>query len=416
MSTSKVIKRTACDRCRSKRVRCPRTESITVPCSRCIQADAQCITGNPGNPGRPRRVRNIANKPPGDSSASPTDFLTPHDDHLAYLHSPKTQLNNSLDFWTGSEEPNLLDLQFLSGFIPHSTPNPVEEASRRPEQESFSMASNLFFTQAKAMNIWNSNTSILEPYGSLTSPVTISRQSAAKMLVQFQERMEQQNVAIAELFSNPRNVFQDCKADVSSNMEDDNPIASIVSSTQKIIGTVQTLKEQSSSASSNSVSGNRHVSSNAGDYLSSETILLIIASYLSLMKLYESLFHGVYNCFCKVPPEAIKAIKVKGVLRIGGISSLQDVSVHSYATGIIDVLRAQIRALECCIGLPETYCLSNEAGPKKSGTDGLFARPDRRKLLSIAMEQEDVKLYRNNKSCVQSIRQNMESSLAFFSP
>ena len=230
------------------------------------------------------------------------------------------------------------------------------------------------------------------------------------MFLQFQEKIEQQNLAIAELFSNPRNVFQDCKADASSHMEDTNPIASIVNSTQEFIGIVQTLTAQSS------VSCNRPVSSNAGDYLSSEAILLIIASYLSLMKLYESLFHGVYHCFCKVPPEAIKAIKVKGVLRIGGISSLQDVSVHSYATGIIDVLKTQIQALESCIGVPERYRLSNDAGSKSSSTAALFAQPDRQRLLSVIMEQEDVQLYRNNKSCVESIRQNMESLLAFFSP
>ena len=244
----------------------------------------------------------------------------------------------------------------------------------------------------------------------------MSHQSATKMLIQFQERMEQQNLAIAELFSNPRNVFQDCKADASSNMEDTNPIASIVSSTQEFIGISQTLTAQRGSASSNLVSCNKQISLNAGDSLSSETVLLIIASYLSLMKLYESLFHGVYHSFCHVPPEAIKAIKVKGVLRIGGISSLQDVSVHSYATGIIDVLKSQIQALECCIGLPEAYCLSDEARSTKSGSDALFARPGRQKLLSIVMEQEDVKWYRNDKSCVQSIRQNMERSLAFFSP
>jgi hypothetical protein len=56
MDCQPLAKRSACDRCRAKRARCPRTEDTPGPCARCVRAGAECVTGQPGRLGRPRKA------------------------------------------------------------------------------------------------------------------------------------------------------------------------------------------------------------------------------------------------------------------------------------------------------------------------------------------------------------------------
>ena len=144
--------------------------------------------------------------------------------------------------------------------------------------------------------------------------------------------------------------------------------------------------------------------------LSSETTLLLLSCYLSLMRLCNGLFHGVCHAFSHMEPENFKSVKVKAVFRIGGINSLQDITAKSYAMGIIDVIQGQIQHVERCLGLPAAYFLSGEKDVSSSQepTLDMFASHDRARLLQAVMEQEDVK------SCVQSIRENLKETVAFF--
>jgi hypothetical protein len=134
------------------------------------------------------------------------------------------------------------------------------------------------------------------------------------------------------------------------------------------------------------------------------------------MRLCDSLFHGVCHAFSQMEPESFKSVKVKAVFRIAGITSLQDITAKSYAMGIIDVIQGQIQHVERCLGLPAAHCLSGEEDVSSSHvpTLDMFASHDRGRLLRAVMEQEDVKAHRGNKSCVQSIRENLKETVAFF--
>lgn len=51
-----TLKRSACDRCRKQKLRCPSRASDAQPCSRCIRAGAECITGYTRPLGRSHRI------------------------------------------------------------------------------------------------------------------------------------------------------------------------------------------------------------------------------------------------------------------------------------------------------------------------------------------------------------------------
>ena len=49
------LKRSACDRCRTHKLRCPRDTNYATACKRCERANVRCTTGAPKPPGRPVR-------------------------------------------------------------------------------------------------------------------------------------------------------------------------------------------------------------------------------------------------------------------------------------------------------------------------------------------------------------------------
>ncbi|KAK4450578.1 hypothetical protein QBC34DRAFT_424710 [Podospora aff. communis PSN243] len=92
-----------------------------------------------------------------------------------------------------------------------------------------------------------------------------------------------------------------------------------------------------------------------------------------------------------------RSVKVKSVLRIGCVSSTQDMPMKTYAMSVLDAVQAQVRTLERCMGRFLIYW--------GSCAGGIFSREDRARLFCTAMEQEDVKPRRNDsKSYVESIR------------
>ena len=264
--------------------------------------------------------------------------------------------------------------------------------------------------------------SFLDPsgYSALSNPAPSQDVSVGTRLMQIKDKMEQGIETMGTFFSDPRRMMEDCKEDAAISMEPANPVAMFFECINEFLSTIQNLSVGATKASNH----DHHlvVTADAASWgtqpssLSSETTLLLLSCYLSMMRLCDCLFHGVCHAFSQMEPESFKSLKVKAVLRIGGITSLQDITAKSYAMGIIDVVRGQIQHVERCLGLPAAYLLSGEEDVSSSQvpTLGMFASHDRARLLQAVMEQEDVKAHRGNKSYVQSIRENLKETLAFF--
>lgn len=78
-----TLKRLACDRCRKQKLRCPSRASDAQPCSRCIRAGVECITGYTRPLGRSHRISygSASRNNLGQSNVSPTP--SPQQLHLS---------------------------------------------------------------------------------------------------------------------------------------------------------------------------------------------------------------------------------------------------------------------------------------------------------------------------------------------
>lgn len=211
--------------------------------------------------------------------------------------------------------------------------------------------------------------------------------SAATSLIQFRENTERRVAAMDGFLSDPHNIMENCPED-TTGMTSENPLAVAIMCAEEFVNIIQNLSQSA---------------------ISTETTLLVLSSYLQLLRLYDSLFHDAYRCLSQIPPETIKSIKVKSVFRVAGISSLQDMPGKAYAKGIVDVIQSHIQAVERCLGLPAVYCLLGDGG---ASPKGIFADADRARLLRVVMEQEDVRS--RGKSYVDSIRENISNTIALF--
>lgn len=76
--TFPTSKRSACDRCRKQKLRCPSRASEAQPCSRCIRAGVECITGYTRPLGRSHRIyHGSANSKVGQSHVFPVACSQP---------------------------------------------------------------------------------------------------------------------------------------------------------------------------------------------------------------------------------------------------------------------------------------------------------------------------------------------------
>lgn len=225
--------------------------------------------------------------------------------------------------------------------------------------------------------------------------------STASSLVWFRDKIDQRIATVDAYYSDSTRVLQRCK-DEGPGPDVENPAASLLTCSKEFTDIIQCLTPAAL------------LHAHTEDALSTEIVLLVLSSYLALMRLFDCLFHRIYKYLCQAPPESYNSIKVKSVLRIGGVSLLQDMPLKAYAIGIFDAIQGQVQTLERCMGLPEEYCLSGEAAASPdAAAPGIFSRADRAQLFWAVMAQEDVKSRGNSKSYVESIRASIKESMAF---
>ena len=467
------VKRSACDQCRAKRVRCLRAENSTAPCARCDHIGAHCVTGAPGHPGRPRKQRAVGGHPGGVSS--PGSVGRRHRKLTSLREVNHVEIHNHA--FTG-EPTSVAEVstkaprhrggmrtswdRWLDGIAPSelvgSTPTPVQSspsgnlfAHDRSRSDSWGApgdSTDLFSypsieqspdvpgkdvlalvdvdqlsgpSQLRGLLSadddigamldmgWGSSGSLLDMHlsplldprdGALLLRSRPQHISPVSSLMRFREEIDQNIAAVDAYYSNPAKVVQGCKEEGVGGEQADNPASLLLTCSTKFIDIIQGL-----------TSATDKTDTHSQDALSTDIVLLVLSSYLALMRLFDSLFYTIYEFIYDLPPASFKSIKVKSVLRIGGISTLQDMSLKTYATAILDAIQNQVQILERYMGIPTEYCLSGEAAA--SEIPGIFSRSDRTRLFWAVMEQEDVKSRRGGKSYVESIRASITDSMRF---
>ena len=425
-----AVSRSACDQCRAKRVRCLRAQDSIAPCARCCYMGARCVTGAPGCPGRPPKKRLDV------SSPGPHRTSTLQDTHQVEVHAPTLAVipasvraskssvhpRSARDLVVHETLPDLwIAPDDTSAFF--SSPSPSMDQNPAPGEDILSLLDHLsgsshlqgllsadheydevLHTGGNFSTALDTNIDPLLDHGETVLPTTPLPQyfSVTSSLVRFREGIDQHIETVDAYYSTPSEVLQRCKDGGADSPDIDNPASLLLSCTKEFINIIQSLTPAAS----------LHMHTEGA--LSTEILLLALSSYLVLMRLLDSLFHRIYRYLCQVSPESYKCIKVKSVLRIGGVSSLHDMSLKAYAIGIIDAIQDQVLTLELCMGIPAEYCLSREAAASPTATaPGIFSRAHRAQLFWAVMAQEDVKPRQGTKSYVESIRASIKESMAF---
>ncbi|KAK8079266.1 hypothetical protein PG994_003073 [Apiospora phragmitis] len=415
-----TAKRSACDRCRAKRVRCPSAEeeNSRATCARCVRAGVACTTASPGYPGRPRKT------PLVDHGSTPSDSATTPVVTDIYNTLPEANLKG----WLAVGDASIFGFPSTEEHPPPDSFPTLEQLTTSPRhQELLDAPDSLDMTYAgqNFNNMLDVSTfdTFFNTSGCLSSTTSDQPPREASLQAGFGERMKQRKSAMGAFLSDPRNTVENC-AEIGgdTSMVIDNPVAIALTCTKQLIGLIRNVTTATRQHAPSDLSTHddllvpADVSSLTAqtESLSTETTLLIISGYLSLMRFYDSLFHDASRTLSHMPPETFKSIKFKSVFRIAGISSLQDISGKAYAMLVIEVIQTQIQTLERCMGLPPAYCISGEAAGSLS-SKGIFADQDRARLLHSAMAQKDIKSHRGSKSLTELIRENMTSTMACFS-
>ena len=450
-----AVRRSACDQCRARRVQCLRAQNSRAPCARCSHIGARCVIGAPGHPGRPRKPRLVDVSSPGQHRTSSTlrdtnyvEVYAPApamagetasagaparacrtDRHTSWdpldgiaesdiaaskstVHPSRDPLARELqagDFWA---TPGDSSVYFYSPSIEQSPALGEDMLALVDDQLSCpSQLQGLLSADDELSAILHmgrdSSTALdidVDPLhdlwkGVLTPIPPPQCSSPASSLMRFREQIDQRITTMDADWSDPLEVAQGCKEEAGGR-EPENPAAVLLTCSKEFIDIIQSLTP----------AGRTHQQSE--DALSTEIVLLALSSYLSLMRLFDAMFDTIHKFSSQMPPGSFKSVKVKSVLRIGGISSLQDMPLKTYATGILDAIQGQVRTLERCMGIPTEYCLSGEAAASPpAAAPGILSRADRARLFWAVMAQEDVKSRQGSKSYVESIRANIQESM-----
>ncbi|KAL1852738.1 hypothetical protein Daus18300_012069 [Diaporthe australafricana] len=162
---------------------------------------------------------------------------------------------------------------------------------------------------------------------------------------------------------------------------DQNPLAQVLQSNSELAAILQQMScgqtdyevpdsavSVSTPASSASISGPP----------STPTILLVLATWLQLVELYDKLFGHVRDVLQEMPIDAIAAFRgPMGIigLRVPGMSLMQgDLSVKI----MMQVINHQLEEVELLLGLPNEYCVARRGGAAvgESHVNTLFSRHD----------------------------------------
>ncbi|KAF1837719.1 hypothetical protein BDW02DRAFT_595215 [Decorospora gaudefroyi] len=402
-----------------------------APCARCCYMGAQCVTGASGHPGRPSKQR------PAVSSPGPHRTSTVLDMHhlevcapaMVVMPAPAKVSDSAVhlhrhsprDLEVDEPQPDFWGVPGdMSAFF--GSPSSSMDQSAAPGEDMFTLPNQLsapshfhgllsaddelnamLHMGGDASTALDMDTDPLLDHGEgyLTPTPLPQCYSAARSLVRFREEIDQRIATVDAYYSDSAKVLQSCKeGGAGRNVE--NPAALLLTCSKEFTEIIQRLTPTT------------QLHTQTEDALSTEIVLLVLSSYLALMRLFDSLFHSIYKYLCQVSPESYQSIKVKSVLRFGGVSSLQDMPLKMYAIGILDAIQGQVQTLERCLGIPADHCLSGEAAAlPTAAAPGIFSRAHRARLFWVAMAQEDVKARGGSKSYAESIRASIKDSMAF---
>jgi hypothetical protein len=426
--------RSACDRCRGQKVRCPQNNQSkdSEPCARCLKVGVQCVTSSSRPLGRPRitalterrtksnkigstgpQVLGVTSTPPRPASTTGglqtySDFWTPSylDPHLGYPLDPSnlTSLDVENPALSSTFETNIecaIDLQLPAN------------------DDLFDLGSSMERPQHSQ-----------DEFGPLTTTKSHTPAEPADTLTalsRLNETIARQISHVDSHICGPVNPVP-CYLDGLHSIEG-NPVDEMLQSTSQFVTILEILDSLSlppkkaidtpmahlpstaNSGGPNSNSEQREKLPFATPLsvhppldtllkpLSTPVVLMILSNYILLLELYDAVFSRVHDNFSRLEDICAFFQEIPEV-RVAGLSSMK---VQLYAKIIIQIIEHHFDRLEHLLGLPVEFGLSE----KTPHSEGLLGTADLSHLLHVAMTQITGSPGTSGKLKMKSFRHNL---------
>lgn len=458
--SQKVSKRSACDRCRAQKLRCPQTEpQSNEPCARCERAGAICVTSSARPLGRPRTIQQVGSNP---SRITPSIGLGRSIRTRESVTGPPRKAprrSNSASTWTPLDEPPDL-LESTSSRSDHTLPWMLNEGSslfngfHLPEehgcidprctlQPDKAVSVGMELTQEESdvscisgLQNWVPDVDFKYPdYNGLelgTNRHSSEPPNAAEALIGLARLNESimRQLSRAQMFhwrAPPVNGTCSQKHQGTGG----NGVAEVLQSTSDFIDILRklfpsptsawvsppltnyrapSLPNSGISARPSPSDGQKQDSSLRSQSAASittspntSTALLMLSSHIQLLQWYDTIFRHVYDLFSETPSHVMGLCsgQAQSQFHVMGLSSI-DGRLHIKI--LIQVIEHQLESLETLLDLPADFRLSAPAESSR----GILSNMDLSELVQTVMTQIEHCSEQSGKSVVESLRNGIK--------
>lgn len=440
-----MAKRSACDRCRAKRIRCPRAGNSRDPCARCVRAGAECATGQPGLLGRPRKTflghsDRLPAQNPTRGSDSPAlrggvqerrqpAPVPSNGSKIAEAPAARPMAEKDTTFYYGHYVPGsafgVIGNSYSAAPAPWDMPvlfqAPLEACAspgQAPPFMDFDSAGG-HIDHGTLVNTTPECRVDGEPIeaGDLETPYGGADQRCSALIhtspseATLSPLNEKISTAISASETFPctqPGLIERCKECIETIEK--NTIVLAMRYTEEFTKVLRGLNARQPS------NHERHAQTKAPSARvdpadqprppGMATILSILSTYVRLLELYDIIFRNFAHTVISIPYETIASTRIKSVFRIEGLPSMHGMPGHLYAQTLVYVFRNHIEAMELEMGFPTQFCIY----PQETPTGGIFTSDDLTSLLTQVMGHAEVGSPKGAIRFIESLRVNMQKT------
>lgn len=436
-------RRSACDRCRAQKLRCLNPEQQgDGPCARCKRAGAVCVTSSARPLGRPRIIRKdgVNSDPRRDAPSASRELRALESAASPQMTSSpfaRSVLNESS---SAPFEGISWDCDLAPSWMPNDVPSffnefqmPVEDVFPLPEDQITTAIGADFSEPAPPVGCnggpqhqpaMNADTLIIGPHLGANliegeesvqpSPPNMNNSEHSTLigLAHLNGSITRELVRLKQYPWQAPLVQHSCHGKRLETSP--NAVVEVMRSTSEFINILRRLRPSPTSPlpdpgisiSSNTSDSQRHHFSPPMSYngavsmasLSSPTILLLLSTYMQLLELYDTIFHGVYELFGKTSNQVLGTCsgQRQSQFHVGGLGPV-DGPLHVKI--LIQVIEHHIDLLETLIDLPAKYRLSGQSRQSRR----ILNNADSSELIHVVMTRQ-MESGRSGQSLVSSLR------------
>lgn len=424
--------RSACDRCRGQKVRCPRSDQSKdgESCARCIRVGIQCVTSSSRPLGRPR-IAGVTERGPKRIEREKTlPRILSGNSASPRLPSTTTEgLQLGSDLWTPSylnpASGHLLDMSNANGLdVEDLAPSSIFETNAEPAFDVQLPPHDVLFDLGPMMEppeCYQDDLSWLTVPKSLCSGPPLESSEPADTLTALSILNWDISRQISQIdvhFCGPVNPISNCFDQLHDPKG--NPAEAMLQSTSRFVTILENLNPLPLTPNEPTHISTKHPpsTSDSGDPnsnskpvetresaelkpLSTPVVLMVLSSYILLLGLYDTVFIRVRDSLSRLD-DICAFFQDTPAIRVDGLSSMK---LHLYAKIIIQIVEHHFGRLEFLLGLPVEFGLSGQ--PPRS--NGLLGTAELSHLLHVSMTQKTGDPGTSGRSALQSFKNNLRA-------